>query len=82
MRRSRRHFAIINRGCVSVFESNHHEATAAEIPGGRMRNCERKSHRDSGINRIAATFHDLNPGTRSDFVGRRHDATFCSNRFT
>ena len=67
-RQRRRHLAIINRRGAPVFQTNHHEAAAAEI--SRRWVCYRQSegHCDRGIDCVAATLHDVYANLRSNFV--------------
>ena len=81
MRCRRRHLAIIDRGRLSVLQSNHHEAAAAEIARRRMRDRQSKRDRDCRIDRIAAALHDVHAYLRSDFVCRRDDAMPRAHRF-
>ena len=81
MRRGRRHLAIVDRGGLAVLQTNHHEAAAAEISRGRMRDRERKRHGDRRVDRVAAALHDVDADARSDFVRRSDDAMPRAHRF-
>src|SRR5688572_31566652 len=64
MSRGRRHLAIIDGRGLAVFQTNHHEPTAAEIAGGWMSHRERERNRDSSVDSVAATLHDVDADTR------------------
>ena len=60
-RASRGHFTKINRRGVSVFGSQQHEPTAAQIARLRMRHRQRVANGYSGINGISALFQNIHP---------------------
>ena len=57
----------------SVGQADQHEATAADIARERVRHRQRQSHRDRGIDGIAAVFQYLQAGFGGvAFVGDHH----------
>ena len=51
---------------------NEHETAAADVASGRMNDSERKSHCDSGVDRIAAGLQNANAGIRRQMMNRHH----------
>jgi hypothetical protein len=47
-----------------------------------MRHCQRKGDGNRGINRIAATLHNVNTNARSKLIGRRNNPMACAYRLT
>jgi hypothetical protein len=54
--------AVIERGSSSICHANDHVPAASQVPGFRIRDCQREAHRNSGVYRVAPAFEDLDAG--------------------
>ncbi len=64
--------AVVEEVHLAIGPPKQHEPAAANVSRLRMRDCERKSHGDCGIYRIAARLHDLHSGVRGIRLHRCH----------
>ena len=48
----------VDESSASIGQADEHESTASDVSGIRMRDGQRETHSDRGINRVAAGFQD------------------------
>ena len=78
-RRRGRCLAIVDGEFSAPGERNQHEAAAAEIAGLRMRDSERETDGNRGIDRVAAGLQDIGANLSGDFLLRGDHAVFCDD---
>jgi hypothetical protein len=75
--RSGSHLAVINCGRAPVAQANHHKAAAAEVARRRIRDGQRKGHRNRRVHRVTAALQNIHADfgrqliCRSDHPARR-----------
>ena len=69
---SRCHFAKVDRRGFTVFGSQQHKATTAQIPGLWMCHRQRISHGDSGIHGVPPLFKNIHANLRCHRIYRGH----------
>src|SRR5690606_17827033 len=73
-RRGGRGLAKIDRGRPPVGHAHDHEATAAEVAGGRVRDRERERDGDRGVDGVATALEDADAGARGVGLDARDGA--------
>src|SRR6185437_5035625 len=64
---------IVERGRVSVLEMKNHVAASSQVASFRKCDCQRKSCRDSSVDRVAARLENVDPDfARASTVARDH----------
>ena len=79
-RGERRGLPVVDRDDpVAVGKPDQHETAAADIPGVRKRHRERETHRDRGIDGVAALPEDFDTDMARAFLVRHHHAARCGH---
>ena len=76
----RRALAEIDEGGAPVGQADQHEAAAADVAREGMRHRQRESHRDRGIDGVAAGLQNLQPGFGGVAFARDHHAVPRAHR--
>ena len=79
-RGQRRHFPKVEEAVAAVGKVDGHEATAAEVAGGRIDHGQRVAHRHGGVDGVTALPEDVHAHLRCQVLGADHHAMFRADR--